>query len=223
MRKPPKAGMFGPPKAFFGDDDSGYVWVSEFDEDSLESFYRNFTRLEDDPHTEVIPVIISSFGGCVTVLTAMRDMIKSSHKPVATIAVGKAMSAGTALLASGTKGLRFAGPSTLIMIHDISSGIEGRVADVIQKAISLEKMSEQMFQALSEDTGTPVQKFMKELQARQHADWYLTAYQAKDFGIIDHIEIPRLLTGGSASELVVTKAALPPQLATPKPARPRKR
>ena len=187
-----------------GMDEDEFIFVSEFDDDSLESFYRNFARLEADDSMSCVPVIISSYGGDVAALVGMRDLIKSCEKPVATIALGKAMSAGAALLAAGTKELRFASPSSLIMIHEVQSGAQGRPADLLHEADLVKALNDQLFNLLAEDIGRPVEALLSGIRAREHANWYLTAQQAKQLGLVDHVEVPRLVPGGVMSNLVRT-------------------
>lgn len=199
------------PHPIFSSDDDEVVWVSDFDDEALESFHRTFSRLEADESISVIPVIISSYGGDVTALLGMRDLIKSSPKPVATIALGKAMSAGAALLAAGTRTLRFASPNTIVMIHEVQAGAQGRAADLVHEAVSVQTMNDQLFRLLAEDSGQNVDKFLKEIKKRAHANWYLTAYEAQALGLVDHVGVPRVLPSGVTSELVQVRPFKLPQ------------
>lgn len=169
-----------------------YIFVSEFDDSTLETFIADFSRLEQDPIISVIAIYVSSYGGESHVVMAMRDMIKSSPKPVATIAIGKAMSAGASLLAAGTPNYRFASESTEIMIHDMSSGEVGKAADIVQAAGDLARFSEYYFQCLANDIGQTIEFIKEELRNRNNSDWSMTAKEAKKIGLIDHIGFPRL-------------------------------
>src|SRR5574343_416254 len=91
------------------------IWVTKFTDASLVHFYEKFSKLESDPSVGVILIYISSYGGSAHNMSAMRDLIKSSSKPVATVCIGKAFSSGAMLLAAGTKGLRFITESGQIM------------------------------------------------------------------------------------------------------------
>jgi len=167
------------------------VWVTEFNTPSVQKFYDEFVDLEMNPLVEIIPVFINSYGGQVYSLIAKRDIIKSSQKQVATICMGKAMSCGASLLAAGTKGLRFATPDSRILIHQISSVSVGKASDIKEDAAQIQKLNEMMLRNLSEDTGVSVAKLKQEIRNRDNADWVLSAEEAKKFGIIDHIEVPR--------------------------------
>src|SRR5690554_4690500 len=94
-------------KKLLKSDDNHNIWVTNFDTESVTDFYEKFVEWEANPLVETIPVYINSYGGQVFSLVAKRDLIKTSVKPVSTIAVGKAMSCGASLLAAGTKGYRF--------------------------------------------------------------------------------------------------------------------
>lgn len=176
------------------EDDSkkpGSVWVTEFNTESIRNFYDDFVDTESDPNIQIIPVFINSYGGQVYSLIAKRDLIKSSNKPVATVCLGKAMSCGASLLAAGTKGFRFASPDSRILIHQVSSMSLGKASDIKEDAVQIQSLNDMMLRNLAEDIGVPVQKLKKEIRDRDNADWTLTAKEAKKWGIIDHIGIPR--------------------------------
>jgi ATP-dependent Clp protease protease subunit len=184
------------------EDFKGFVWVTKFTDASLEDFFEQFMVLEADPVVSVIPIFISSYGGLIDTLAAMRDIIKSSSKPVATIALGKAMSCGACLLAAGTPGCRFVGPNTEIMVHELSSGAVGKCSDIEQTAEDLSRANKRLLTNLAEDTGHTYEEVSKLLKQRSNTDWVLTPKEAKQFGMIDIIGIPRL-GGQSATHLIL--------------------
>jgi ATP-dependent Clp endopeptidase proteolytic subunit ClpP len=167
------------------------VWVTDFNTPSVQQFYDDFVDIEMNPLVEIIPVFINSYGGQVYSLVAKRDIIKSAQKPVATICMGKAMSCGASLLASGTKGLRFATPDSRILIHQVSSVSVGKASDIKEDAAQIHALNEMMLKNLAEDTGTSIAKLKQEIRNRDNADWVLSAQEAKKIGIIDHIDVPR--------------------------------
>lgn len=167
------------------------VWVSDFNTASVQQFYDDFVDLEMSPLVEIIPIFISSYGGQVYSLIAKRDIIKTSQKPVSTICMGKAMSCGASLLASGTKGLRFATPDSRILIHQVSSMTTGKASDIKEDAAQIQTLNEMMLRNLAEDIGSTVAKIKQEIKNRDNADWVLTAQEALKFGIIDRIGVPR--------------------------------
>jgi ATP-dependent Clp protease, protease subunit len=169
----------------------GPIWVTNFTTKSLKEFYAEFSKLEADPSYGVIPVIVASYGGYVNSLLAMRDIIKSSSKPVATISLGFSMSCGASLLAAGTKGYRFAAPSSEILIHDTSGSMWGKQNDMeIQHKQGLRR-DKLFWGALAEDTGVSVEDFKKHLASIKNADWYLSPQEALQWGVIDFIGMPR--------------------------------
>jgi ATP-dependent Clp protease protease subunit len=189
------------------------IWVSTFDADSLEAFFIKFDKLEQNLTMPIIPIYINSYGGELYVVLAMRDLIKSTKKMVATIAVGTAMSAASLLLASGTKGLRFAAPSTRIMIHEASGGAIGKASEVESDLKCLMEDNEVFLSALAKDCGKTVNQIRKAMI--NNADLFLTATKAKEFGLIDHIEIPKLRPSDYKIGLQVS-AACEDQLSNPK-------
>jgi ATP-dependent Clp protease, protease subunit len=170
-------------------DESNYIYVTEFTDEALIHFYKDFT-ISHAGSNNIIPVMISSYGGSYHNLMAMLDIIKHSKKPVATVAMGKAMSAASLLLSSGTKGLRFAATNTDIMIHQVSSGEFGRVSDLTNDIKHTEKINENFLSILSKNCGKPVDFFKKEIKKAGNSDIYLTASQAKKIGLVDYVDMP---------------------------------
>lgn len=193
------------------DHDGPYIWVTEFDDFTLESFYDKFTKLEQSSFFGLIPIIISSYGGDVSVLMAMRDMIKSSSKPVATIALGKALSAGACLLAAGTPGLRFASKDTTIMIHEVSGGAVGKSADITEQALVMDSLNKKLLTNLARDCKIPYKKLESQIKSRKNADWTLTAADAKNHGLIDHVSVPRLVITEPQFGLLQSKPFVDPR------------
>jgi ATP-dependent Clp protease protease subunit len=171
--------------------DSKMVWVTEFDSDAVIRFYDKFMELEKDPELQIVPVFINSYGGDVYALTAMRDLIKSSHKPVATIGVGMAMSCGASLLAAGTKGYRFVAKDIHLLIHQVSSFSVGKNSDVQESAKVTSMLNKKLFQNLADDSGKTLKEFEDKIKSKHNADWTLTANTARQWGLVDHIGIPR--------------------------------
>ena len=178
-----------------------FIWVGDISNESLIDFYREFSDKEADDTTKVIPIIISSYGGEIASLMAMRDLIKSSPKPVATIALGKAMSSGACLLAAGTKGFRFASQDTLLMFHEVSGGAMGKTSDVVESAQVMEELNKKLLNNLAEDCGLTFEEIEHQFKTKKNADWTMTAQTAKKWGFIDHIAIPRHITHMPEKEL----------------------
>jgi ATP-dependent Clp protease protease subunit len=199
-----------------------FLWVTSFTPESTPRFFANFMDMESDPAVAVIPIYISSYGGQVYSLTAMRDLIKSSTKPVATICVGMSMSCGASLLASGTKGMRFASPDSRIMIHEVSSVEYGKTNDIIHGAVHTKELNELMLGNLAKDCNIPVSRLKKMMKDRSNADMYLTADEALKMGLVDAIAIPRMLHETDRIHLVIAKDLQEEVAAKVKASRPKK-
>lgn len=183
------------------------IWVSKFDAAAAKEFYHDFVQLENDPNVTIIPIIIASYGGETHHLMGMRDLIKSSTKPVATIAFGMAMSSGAALLFSGTKGHRYAAPDACIMVHEVSTGWQGKTTDFLNEAKFLEEINDLFVQRMAEDCGKTKEEFFEKMSSLKNADWILTPKDAKQWGMIDHIGLPRPTSKSQVSGISVPLAS----------------
>lgn len=165
------------------------IYVTEFTDESAEAFAKDMraAHLTGQP---VIPVVINSNGGECHNLLAMVAEIDASAIPVATICVGKAMSAGSILLACGTKGHRYCDPNASVMIHDLFTFSGGKGQDVISDARETAKLRERLLTLLSLRCGRNKAHFAQELKAKSNVDLYLTAKEAKREGLVDHLRIP---------------------------------
>ena len=138
-----------------------------------------------DPDKD-ISFYINSPGGSITDGMAIHDTMKYIKCDVSTICVGMAASMGAFLLASGTKGKRFALPNAEIMIHQPligGGGISGQATDIKIHADHIIRIKEKMNTMLSEYTGQPLEV----IKADTERDNYLTAQQAADYGLIDKV------------------------------------
>ena len=141
-----------------------------------------------DPEKD-ISFYINSPGGSITDGMAIHDTMKYNKCDVSTICVGMAASMGAFLLASGTKGKRFALPNSEILIHQplISGGqgggLSGQASDIQIHANHLVQIKKKMNRMLSEYTGQPLEVVEKDTDR----DNYLTAEEAKAYGLIDEI------------------------------------
>lgn len=177
---------------------SSFIWVSEFTPQAAEAFYQKFLELEANPEIKIIPVFINSYGGDVYALNAMKDLMKSSHKPVATIGVGMAMSAGAFLLSAGTKGYRFASPDVKIMIHQVSSLVPGKAADIEESAAQIANLNKMLLSDMAESANKSVKKIEEMIKSKHNADWTLSANEAKKWGFIDHVGVPRIVRNSAS-------------------------
>lgn len=168
------------------------ITVNEFTDDSAKEFREEFLKAELTGQT-VIPVYVHSSGGCVEALLSMIDLIKSSNLPVATIATGKAYSAGATLLACGTKGMRYASPTCRIMIHELGSFTMGKHTDMKSDIQENDKLSEVLFRLLDDATDEVSGYWKKKLKDGGNADLFLSASKAKKEGVVDFVKLPRIV------------------------------
>lgn len=136
-----------------------------------------------------IYLYINSPGGSISAGLAIYDTMNYIKCDVATTCVGLCASMGAFILSAGAKGKRYALPNSEIMIHQplITGGLGGQASDVLIHANHLNKTKEKMNKILSEKTGQPIEK----IQADTDRDNFLTAEEAKAYGIIDKIYITR--------------------------------
>lgn len=132
-----------------------------------------------------IHLIISTYGGSVDEMFTLYDTIKFLPCPVHTVALGKVMSAGVLLLASGEKGKRMIGKSARIMIHPVSGGVAGNVFEVIADTAEHKRLQEQMVSAIAKETGNTKIKIEKIMKSGH--DVYLLPEEAIKLGIVDKI------------------------------------
>jgi len=132
-----------------------------------------------------IHLVISTYGGSVDEMFTLYDTIKFLPCPVHTIALGKVMSAGVLLLASGKKGKRMIGKNARIMIHPVSGGVSGNIFEVINDTKEHKRLQDQMVDAIVKETKTSKIK-IEEIMKSGH-DYYLLPEEAIKLGIVDRI------------------------------------
>ncbi len=131
-----------------------------------------------------ISMYINSPGGSFTALTAIYDTMQYIKPDISTVCLGQAASAAAVLLAAGTKGKRFALPNSRILIHQpATEGGYGQSSDLEIQAREILRIRALMENMLASDTGQSVEKVSKDIER----DKYLTAEEAKEYGIIDEI------------------------------------
>ncbi len=132
-----------------------------------------------------IHLLISTYGGSVDEMFSLYDTIKLMQCPVYTVALGKVMSAGVLLLASGNKGSRLIGRSARIMMHPVSGGIMGNVFQIDSETAEMKRLHQLMIDSLIRETKMTF-KAIDEIM-KKGKDHYLTPEQAIKLGIVDKI------------------------------------
>ena len=147
----------------------------------------------EDPDKD-IHLYINSPGGAVTAGWAIYDTMQFVRPEIATTCIGQAASMGALLLAAGAPGKRVALTNSRIMIHQPMGGARGQAVDIDIQATEILKMREQMNQILADHTGRDVAQIAKDTER----DYYLSAAEAKEYGIVDAVASRRARAGSGS-------------------------
>ena len=140
----------------------------------------------EDPDQDIM-LYINSPGGSVSAGMAIYDTMRYLKCEVSTLCIGLAASMGAFLLAAGAKGKRKALPHAEIMIHQPLGGASGQATDIQIHAEQILRIKRQMNELLSQNTGKPLEEIQRDVER----DHFLTAEEAKAYGLIDDIIAPR--------------------------------
>ena len=140
-----------------------------------------FLQMED-PKKDV-SIYINSPGGSVTSGLAIYDTMQFMTCDVTTYCIGMAASMGAVLLCAGTKGKRYALPNSDIMIHQVSGGAQGTASDVERTVEYMYKLKKRLIGIIAGHTG----KTEEQVRADSDRDYYMTAAEAKDYGLVDEV------------------------------------
>ncbi|MFA6042389.1 MAG: ATP-dependent Clp endopeptidase proteolytic subunit ClpP [Patescibacteria group bacterium] len=139
--------------------------------------------LENQDRDKDIKIYLNTPGGSVTAGMAIYDTMQYVKPDVSTICVGMAASMGAVLLAGGAKGKRFTLPNAEILIHQVMGGTEGQASDIKIRAEHILKIKDRLNQILAKHTGQSVKK----IEEDSDRDKYMSAEDAKKYGIVDKI------------------------------------
>ena len=139
--------------------------------------------LESENPDKDIHFYINSPGGIVYAGLAIYDTMQLIRPDVQTICVGQAASMGAVLLAAGSPGKRFALPNSRILIHQPWGGAQGQASDIAIQAQEILRLRTDLNQILSHHTGQTVERIQKDTDR----DLYMTAVQARDYGLVDEV------------------------------------
>jgi ATP-dependent Clp protease protease subunit len=148
-------------------------------------------HLESEDPDKDISVYINCPGGSVYAGLAIYDTMQFVRPEIRTIAVGTAMSLGALLLAAGAKGKRMALPNAKILIHQLGGGFEGQATDIEIHAREVIALKRRLEAIIAEHTGQPLERVAKDMER----DYFLTAEEAKTYGIIDTVIANRAASG----------------------------
>lgn len=153
--------------------------------------------LESEAPDKDIYIYINSPGGLVTAGMAIYDTMQYIRCDVSTLCVGQAASMGAHLLAAGTKGKRYALPNARVMIHQPLGGFQGQATDIEIHAREILKLKDSLNEMMAKNTGQPLEKLADDVER----DYFLTADEAKEYGIVDKVLSSRAeVVGGGADD-----------------------
>lgn len=139
--------------------------------------------LESVNPSKEISFYINSPGGVVSAGLAMYDTMQYIRCPVSTVCIGQAASMGSLLLAAGEKGRRFCLPNARVMVHQPSGGAQGQASDIEIQAREILEIRKRLNEIYRNHTG----RTLEEIEQKLERDSYLSADEAKEFGLIDEV------------------------------------
>ncbi|MBC8234031.1 ATP-dependent Clp endopeptidase proteolytic subunit ClpP [bacterium] len=156
---------------------------STIDDELTSSVIAQMFFLEmEDPDAD-IHLYINSLGGAVTAGLAIYDTMQFINPDVRTWCLGQAFSMGALLLAAGAPGKRYALPHSTILIHQPIGGVRGQASDISIHAEEILRIKKELNSILAHHTGQPIEKVERDADR----DFYMTAQQAKEYGIVNEI------------------------------------
>ncbi len=165
------------------------VRVNKFDEESSKKFVSEVAQAHSTGQ-KVIPIVIDSYGGQVYSLMTMIAAIKDAELPVATIVEGKAMSCGAVLFTFGEEGMRFMDSDATVMIHDVSSMDWGKVEELKASAKEADRLNDKIYTMMARNCGKKDDYFLKIVDKKKHADWFLDSDECKKHNITNQVRLP---------------------------------
>lgn len=139
--------------------------------------------LESEDPDKNIDMYINSPGGVITSGLAIYDTMQYIKSPISTVCVGQAASMAAVILAAGKKGKRFALPHCRVLIHQPLGGVQGQATDIDIQTKEILRMREELNEILSKHTG----KNMEQIKKDTDRDFFMSANEAKEYGIVDEV------------------------------------
>jgi ATP-dependent Clp protease protease subunit len=156
---------------------------SEINDDVANAVIAQLLYLEAENPEKDISLYINSPGGSITAGIAIYDTMQFIKADVVTICVGQAASMAAVLLAAGTSGKRYSLPNSRAVLHQPFGGVQGQASDIAIQAKEVLRIRESLNEILAKHTHQAKEK----IQADIERDFIMTAAEAKDYGLIDHI------------------------------------
>ena len=152
--------------------------------------------LESENSSKDISFYINSPGGVVSAGLAIYDTMQYIRCPVSTVCIGQAASMGSLLLAAGAKGKRYALPNARVMVHQPSGGAQGQATDIEIQAREILTLRKRLNEIYVHHTGQPLEA----IESKLERDSYMSANEARDFGIVDEVVENRPVTAEDAAK-----------------------
>ena len=156
---------------------------TEINDEVANSIVAQLLLLDSENTEKDIMLYINSPGGVITAGMAIYDTMNLIKADVSTICLGEAASMGSFLLSSGAKGKRLALPSARIMIHQPLGGAQGQATDIELEAKEIIRMKKMLTGILAENSGQDLERLQKDCER----DYYMSAAQAVEYGLIDKV------------------------------------
>jgi ATP-dependent Clp protease protease subunit len=169
----------------------------EVNTDTANRIIAQLLLLDADDPDRPIDLYVNSPGGSVVDGLAIIDAMRCIRAPVGTTCIGRAASMGAWILAAGAPGRRSLSPNAEVMIHQVSSGFEGKASDIEVHAQHTLGLQTRMVNMLAEWTGQPPER----IRADMARDCYMSAEEARDYGLVDEVLVP-CVSGGPAAATV---------------------
>lgn len=165
------------------------VHVQKFDDDGVRDF-RDQMEKAHNTGQPVIPIAIDSYGGSVYGCLDMIAHLQKATLPIHTMVTGKAMSAGAILFGMGHT--RHMAEHATLMLHDAATWTGGKTEEIKADAKELERLNNLIFRMIARNCGQKDDFFLKMVHEKGHADWFLTAKEARKYKLCTNVGIPEL-------------------------------
>ncbi|KAI6206449.1 ATP-dependent Clp protease proteolytic subunit [Aphelenchoides besseyi] len=158
--------------------------MSPIDDHFASAIIAQLLFLQSDSAKSPVHMYINCPGGSVTAGLGIYDTMQHISAPIHTWCIGQASSMGSLLLAAGAEGFRTALPNSRIMVHQPSGGAQGTASDILIRAEEIRRVRQRLNEIYAHHTGQTVETILEALDR----DHFMSASEAKDFGLIDRIE-----------------------------------
>jgi ATP-dependent Clp endopeptidase proteolytic subunit ClpP len=172
------------------DDELPIIWVSEFNQDTAQTFIKSLMAIEANPTISEIFIFITSYGGELYPCLAMVDVMNSCKKIINTVSLGISASAGGVLLANGTKGYRWISESSLLHIHLTQLSLNGTTTSTKTEINFVKNLDKKLTENLLKNSKITKKDFEK-LFNEAHGEWCISPEEALKYGFVDRIGIPK--------------------------------